>query len=381
MRMSEIREHLLDFVSAGISVMLYSSPGRGKSTLIDDSIDYLSNRDGFQWGLSTIFLATWTPTELTGYVFKDEEWWDSNGLLVPKGTEDVKPTLVSAPTLPFWMRDDRTGLPIWAFQRGLIFFDEWGQGETDSKRAAAEIWLNGRYGPFKIPGFKTGNGWGVVGASNYSTDRSGVTKEQDFFINRRAELHVTDHIDDTVNHLKAKGRGLHPILIVFAEKFPHIVLSPGVPEKQGPWMTPRTLEKTSDLFWVKEDRFGHVPYDSSTQEATSGLIGFETAREVFNLVRLDQEMPKYGDIVADPAGVPVPEGADSKMLICYNLAARVTEKDAAKVLVYVDRLGKEFGVTFAKSACTRMPLLVMTPAFTQWSKGNSSLMALMQQLK
>ena len=46
-----------------------------------------------------------------------------------------------------------------------------------------------------------------------------------------------------------------------------------------------------------------------------------------------------------------------------------------KVIEYVQRMQKEFAVTFAKAACKRDNTLVATPAFQKWAMSNSSLMA------
>jgi hypothetical protein len=63
------------------------------------------------------------------------------------------------------------------------------------------------------------------------------------------------------------------------------------------------------------------------------------------------------------------------MLSVYNLAHRVCEKTLDAVIVYIDRMGKEFAVTFAKSACQRDAKLVIHPSMRKWSSQNASLMA------
>ena len=87
------------------------------------------------------------------------------------------------------------------------------------------------------------------------------------------------------------------------------------------------------------------------------------------------------EIERDPKGARLPQSLDARYLICYKVAYDVTEKNAGKVLQYIDRLGKEFAVTFAKAACGRMPMLLINPAFVEWTKGNSSLMSLMAMFK
>lgn len=105
------------------------------------------------------------------------------------------------------------------------------------------------------------------------------------------------------------------------------------------------------------------------------MIGHGAAAQYFAFVRLEREMPKYEEIIANPGKVKVPDKPDAQMLVCYNLAHRVTKDDAAPVIQYIERMPKEFAVTFASAACKRAPMLVMAPAFQKWAMANSSLMA------
>ena len=375
MLISNLMPVLIDMIDAGISTIVESEPGRGKSTLGRDMVDYLTKRDGFKWGTQTLFMATQSPTEITGYQFKGERWWDDDGNLVKPGTKAVTPTAVTDPSLPAWMLSDE-GKPLWAYRRGILRVEEWGQGEGDSKRSAAQLLLMGELGQHRLPGFKTGDGWGIVGFTNASTHRSGVTKEYDFIINRVAWIKLTDDHAGTVVALVR--RGCLPHIVLFVEKHPEIVLTKGVPEEQGAWCTPRTTEMVSDFLKVRmRNNEGVIPTDDITQEACAAMVGVPAARTMFNFVRLEQEVPTIADIERNPMTAKLPNSLDARYLICYKLAYDVTEKNAAKVLKYIDRLGKEFAVTFAKAACGRMPLLVINSDFVEWTKGNSSLMSLM----
>ena len=95
----------------------------------------------------------------------------------------------------------------------------------------------------------------------------------------------------------------------------------------------------------------------------------------FSFVRLERELPKFEDIVRSPDKIKIPVKADGQMLSVYNLAHRVCEKTLDAVIVYIDRMGKEFAVTFAKSACQRDAKLVIHPSMRKWSSQNASLMA------
>ena len=306
-----------------------------------------------------MFLATQTPPDLIGYQFKGTLEWEG------------KQVTITDPTLPLWMVDRRgQPKPVWAYKRGVLLLDEFGQGEADTKRASAQLLLKKTVGPWFL-----GNGWGVIACSNRAEDRSGTTKSFDFIINRRVEFHITPDVGSWVEWATKAGH-LMPLTIAYAVQNPHIVFSGKIPDKQGPYCTPRSLVMLDAMLQVAaRDHNGVIPSDGGTIEMSQGMIG-DAAHTYFSFVRLQLEMPKLEDILRDPDKVKVPTAPDAQMLICYNLAHRVEEATAEPIIRYIDRFGKEFAVTFAKAACQRMPLLVITPAFVKWAKSNSSLMAM-----
>jgi hypothetical protein len=114
-------------------------------------------------------------------------------------------------------------------------------------------------------------------------------------------------------------------------------------------------------------------------EEISGMIGAAAASQLMVFVRLDREMPSFESIVAKPMDAQLPRKPDAQMLVCYSLAHRVNPDNVTPVLKYVDRLPKEFGVTFANAACKRDYTLVKTPAVRDWAKSNAALMALINK--
>ena len=119
---------------------------------------------------------------------------------------------------------------------------------------------------------------------------------------------------------------------------------------------------------------GVMPDDPATVEQIHGIMGGGAA-QFFQTLKLEREMPKYEDIVASPSTVKIPSKPDAMMLTCYQLAHLIRPEHAAQVIEYMDRLPKEFNVTFATTACSRQPKLVATPAFSKWVAQNTSLMA------
>lgn len=362
MRFLDLRNAVIDNLDARISTHLKSSPGRGKSEFVEDLVSYLTKRDGFEWGLATAFLATYTPSDLLGY-------------MVPTKVTNADGTqgLTSVFTTPNWMMTKPTpefphGRHINTYKRGIVFLDEFGQADGDTKKSAAQLMLKGQVGPHHLH-----SGIGVIAASNGKSDRSGVTKDFDFLINRQDEITITDDLASWEDW--AQDHGIMPLTIAFAKQNPQIVFAEGVPAEQGPWTTPRSLCMADKLLQVKAKRNGGViPDTADVVEQIHGIMGAGSA-QYFGFIKLEREMPRYEDIVKNPDKVKVPTKPDAQMLVCYSLAYQIKIKDAAAVVEYMERMPKEFAVTFATTACKRQPMLVAEPAFDKWARQNSSLMA------
>jgi hypothetical protein len=346
-------------LNSGLSIEAVSAPGRGKSTFFADMVKKMTKLTGEEWGFATAFLATYTPPDLVGYQFKGERVFD--------GVNGGQPITVTDASLPLWMITV-TGKPVFAYKRGILLLDEYGQGEADVKRASAELLLNKQVGPWKLP-----EGWTVIACSNRAGDRSGVTKSFDFVINRRIEIEITDSVVAWTDWCLKNG--VMPFTITFGNQHTNIVFDNKVPDKQGPWCTPRSLVMADTLLQALGYGETYDPDDKKAAELVGGLIGQGAASQYFAFMQLEREMPKYEKILADPKGVKIPQKPDALMLIAYNLAHRVVEKELPPICTYVERMPKEFALTFINAICKRDARLVSTPSIQKWALENSSLMA------
>jgi len=357
MKLSTILSRMPAWYAAQKCIYLKSAPGRGKTEVLSAAPALLSKVTGKNLGLVVINAPLLTPADSIGY-------------LVPKRVtgEDGIERMESVYTDPFWFRT-REGKRISEYDGGIIVVDEMDKADVDVKKVIGEAALSGRLGPHALP-----EGWVIWMAGNRQKDRSGSTKELDHLINRRMEIDVDDDLDSW--NAWANKRGVSPLMRTFTNQNPQIVFSDGVPEKQGPWCTPRSAVAADDyLSVIPRDEDGNLPEDPSLMEEIAGMIGDAAAAQLFSFVKLEREMPKYEDIIASPKGVKVPTKPDAAMLVCYNLAHRVTAETASPVIEYVDRMPKEFSVIFAKAAVDRDRRLVITPAFNKWVIANASLMA------
>lgn len=362
MHFNQLARVMPALLNSGVAIELVSPPGRGKSTFVRDTVARMTKRDGKQWGLATLFLATQTPPDLIGFVFK--------GSMKDKDGHDLA---TSEPTMPAWMITEN-GRPLWEYERGVLFLDEFGQGQADVKAAAAELLLNGRIGRHQLP-----PGWSVVAASNRTSDRSGVTKSLDFVINRRVEINITDDIESFTDWCMKNN--VDPLFTTFAVQNPAVVFTDGVPEKQGPWCTPRSLVMLNGIFDEMKEKDQLAPTDSSAIEVAAGTIGLAAAQALMAHVKLGQEMPPIEEILKNPKKVKIPTKPDVMMLVAYSLASRVTVDNVDPIVEYMNRAPKEFAVTFARQAIKRDGAIILTEAFDRWTAENASLMTALADLR
>ena len=107
---------------------------------------------------------------------------------------------------------------------------------------------------------------------------------------------------------------------------PTLVFADEVPEKQGPWCTPRSLVMHDRIMQVKHNRLGVYPDDAKTIESAMGLIG-PTAAQYFAFVRLEQcETLGLESIVRDPQGAKLPTKPDSGRCWWCSIWHRVDTK-------------------------------------------------------
>lgn len=356
MKLSQVIARIPFWYAAGKCIYLKSAPGRGKTSVLSSAPALLSQATGKNIGLVIINGPLLTPADSIGY-------------LVPKRAagEDGREHMESVYTDPFWFRT-KEGRRLDEYDGGIIVVDEADKMDVDVKKVIGEAALTGRLGPHQLP-----EGWIIWMAGNRQKDRSGSTKELDHLINRRVEIDITDDVESW--NMWANRNGIPPLYKAFTNQNPQIVFSEGVPDKQGPWCTPRSLVEAAHFHSVLPKMpDGSLPDDEATMEEIAGMIGDAATAQLFAFVKLEREMPKYEDIVKNPENERVPSKPDAAMLVCYNLAHRVNMEECDAVISYIDRMPKEFGVIFGKAAVDRDQNLIKTKGFQKWISANASLM-------
>lgn len=371
MKLIDIERNLVNWymMSAedeGSSVYLTGPTGRGKTSVMRLAPALLDQTFvGKKHAICILNGACFTLSTATGYLwpvtengkqysrFTVPDWW--------LGTIDAS--------------GKKTGLPLEAFDGGIILVDEADKLEPQEKKIMGEAALSKRLASHDLP-----PGWVVWFAGNRAQDRSGSTKEFDHLIDRRMQINVDDDLESTIQHFEKIG--CLPETIVFAQENPNIIFPEKVPDVQGPYCTPRgtvAVDKYLQLLMRVND-LDAIPTTAEVTEQIGGRIGAGAAAQFMASIRLGQELPSYEEIVAKPKTIAIPKRPDAMMLAIYKLAARVSKKDIGPVLDYVKRLPKEFAVNFARAATKRDITFINTQAFRQWCQENAALVSILNQL-
>jgi hypothetical protein len=364
MKLSMAQQRAPGWYEAGLAPNLVGPIGIGKTSVVTSVPAMLEARYGGKYGIVVLNGGNLDVQDATGY-------------LVPVQRDGHS---YSEMTRPWWWTTEE-GLPLEQYKGGIIFVDEQDKAPVEVKKVLGEGKLSGRLCSHTLPGSRNSKGklagqegWRIWSAANRGEDRSGSTKALDHLINREQEIKIEPDLDSWTEW--ATRNTVMPITIGFANNNPQIVFEGKVPEKQGPFCTPRSLvECDSYLQYLAGPDGNDLPTDATTMEEIVGFIGEGAAIQWRNTIKLQQESPKLSDIIAHPDKVKVPQAPDALMLICYELAHRVEDDTLKPVITYIDRFPKEFGVAFAKALTGRKPKLLVHPALNSWCKTNASLMA------
>lgn len=358
-------------------IMLSGGPGIGKSEGVFQSVEALARASGDVAGVVVEMLATYTSPDVRGF------------MMPVKGADGGLDTLFSTPA--WYPRRHNTAVvkPDGTWHRlgtwdapvpriGCVFLDEWGQAEDEVKKPAAELLLNGRVGTCELP-----MGWRVVGATNRTSDRSGVLRELMFTVNRRCSLNIDASLPAWLawaNRQSPENRP-HYLTISFAQKNPDIVFRDSVPDGTDPFCTPRTLclmdRDLRSLRSEEDDLHDRLPLDDISREVAAGWVGGGAAAQFYTHLKYAERLPDIDDVIKDPAKAKLPDGLDVQMVLAYMLAHHVTEKTARPIMRYISRMIVEMQVLAVQAVNAqgdRAAAIMAQPEYVSWLMRNKELL-------
>lgn len=340
MRPVAITETLITMIKAQQPVMIHGSPGVGKSQIVKQVAEFL----GFQ--LIDLRLSQLDPVDLRG---------------VPSVNAKTKQTNWNTPSF----------LPDKG--EGIIFYDEINAATQSMQAAAYQLILDRKLGDYTLP-----KGWAQVAAGNRATDRAIVNPMSTALKNRFAHLNFEVNNDDWCTWaLKANIA----IQVISFLRFRPTLLNEFEPrdkskeevsrvaqlKNNNAFATPRSWEAVSKLMQAK-------PNPTSEYEIYSGIIGEGAAVEFMGFLKYERELPNLDALLLNPKGTPVPTNPATLYALATGLAAKATKGCFDGIMIYADRMPKEFQVLLVKDTMARDATLASTKTFTKWITENSDVL-------
>lgn len=133
------------------------------------------------------------------------------------------------------------------------------------------------------------------------------------------------------------------------------------------FVTPRSLEKASDI--IKATR--HLS-DDVRIHALMGVVGEAAAMDLMTIAKLDDQLPGWDRLVADPENVPVPTSGVASCLLVAKAVMRVEKETFGAWMTFCQRMPKEAQALFARTIMSnpKNVWVAQRPEFTAWAQPN-----------
>lgn len=345
MRIPQVKEYLKRMLFARVmgkpvSILLLSQPGVGKSMLVDQVVEEVTESVKQPIGLLTRIASSLAVEDFSG---------------IPHIVEgDVRYAR------PFWVP------PAGSPQFGVLFLDEFTQLREDMQKPVAQLSLEHQINDWRLP-----EGWTVWMAGNRLEDRAGVVKLLSHLPNRLSIINVDFHVDDFTAFLHK--RQVHPLFIGLANYRPDLLTSFDAAQQIN--CTPRSFHRVAELYPLFENDTVLL------NEMFASMVGAGAAHEISGYIKAWEDVPAFDDIAKDPMKAKLPIDKMAALWgVAAMIAARVTASTWPAAARYINRMPEEMRANAVLGCCRRNPRLVETPEWGAWIKDNAAMLTKIAQL-
>ena len=334
----ELQEALIKDLTAGLTPMVASSPGMGKSDIIRN----IAKK--FQLKVIDLRVSQCEPVDMQGYP----------GVITDR-TNMRRMTF----HIPEYFPIESDPIPE-GYQGWLLFLDEFNSGTKQAEAAAYKIILDKAVYSHKLhPRCR------IAAAGNLTTDRAIVNTQSTATTSRLN--HYRMRIDHKVWIDWANANDIDHRIISLIKFKPELLhkFSPGSNELTFP--CPRTWEFASKVIKTEEK------IDRLTTIRLAGTVGEGAAVELTTYSEIYENLPTIEQIMDNPkSGWKVPTEPSEQYAVTTMLAHNCTENNIDKIIVAINRLPLDFQVITFKDIYQRCPLLKGHASIKEWIAKNSS---------
>ena len=136
--------------------------------------------------------------------------------------------------------------------------------------------------------------------------------------------------------------------------------------------TPRSMEKASDI--IKKSKGLGL---NIMAHALKGTIGNRATYDMLSIIQLNDELPDWDNILANPDKCAIPKSPSAVCMLVYSAIQRLEKEDISKWMRYLDRLSKEAQGLFATAIMrtSKKTTVGTNQSFIKWAKENNYLFA------
>ena len=329
----ELQECLTEDLKAGLTPMVSSSPGMGKS----DIIRTIANT--FKLKVIDFRVSQCEPVDMQGYpgvtngrmTFNIPEYFPIEGDTVPDGYDG-------------W----------------LLFLDEFNSGNKQTEAAAYKLILDREVYKYKLHPRCL-----IAAAGNLTTDRAIVNTQSTATTSRLT--HYRMRVDHKVWVDWANSHGIDHRIISLIKFKPELLHRFDTSTNELTFPCPRTWEFASKVI-TNKDTINHI-----TKTRLAGTIGEGAAVELATYSEIYQNLPTIEEILSNPkSGWKVPKEPSEQYAVTTMLAHNSTPDNIDKLIIAIKRLPTDFQVITFRDIYKRTPALKGHPIIKEWIATHSS---------
>lgn len=322
----QAKSMITKLITVGLVPMLWGSPGIGKSSIVHDIAK--------EYNLKVIDkrLSQEEPTDLKGF----PTVLNTKGTYLPM--DDLP---VEGDAIP-------EGYSGW-----MIFLDELPAASPSIQKAAFKLILDRMVGNRKLHKNVV-----IVAAGNLETDNAGVEAMNTALQSRMVHMELVSDVESWLEW--AYSNDVNPWITSYIKFKPTQLyrFSPEHTDKtyacNRTWEFANRVMKNSDL------------KDPDLLPMLAGTLSEGVAREFLGFCKIEKDLPKIPQIMAQPEDIKVPEEPSILFALTGSLAHNMTDDNVDQLLKFINRLPKEFQVITLKESVRRKKELMATPAMRKW---------------